>query len=134
MRWLYADELLENMLLKYPLTALARAPLTDLYECSEHYYARRCKTQPGMALELNFEFMARRSDAVESGRTKLRGCVLISEVAATIKQTVKKQEQEAAAPVAAMEGGEVTAPPAKVASVDLLIRPPGRPPMMTAMP
>ena len=36
LRRFYADGLLENMLMHGPLAASARAPFTDLYECSDH--------------------------------------------------------------------------------------------------
>ena len=68
----------ENMLLYDPLAAPAHAPLTDMYERSDHYYTEGCQVSPGKALELNFADLARRNDTVESGRAKLRGHILIA--------------------------------------------------------
>ena len=72
MRWLFADELLAKMLLDEDRTAHCGVPLDDLYTCSEHFYVNWCAEHPGQKPELNVEYLAQRSDAVESGRTKLR--------------------------------------------------------------
>ena len=43
LRWFYVDEMLDKMMLNEPLAKTARAPLMDLYDCSEH-----CFTQLGV--------------------------------------------------------------------------------------
>ena len=80
MRWFYADEFLDKMLLNENRTAHSFAPLNDLYTCSEHFYTTWCDAHPGQKPELNVEYLVQRSDAVESGRTKLRACILLTEV------------------------------------------------------
>ena len=85
MRWYSADELLDKMLLNEPLVRSAQAPLRDLYECSEHVYTEWCKAHLGTALDQNFDLLARRADAIEISRSTLRGYVLVSAVATTLK-------------------------------------------------
>ena len=38
LRWFYADEMLDRLLLNETLAPYCKAPLTDLYENSEHFY------------------------------------------------------------------------------------------------
>ena len=38
LQWFYADELLYSLMLNEPLLKHCRAPLTDLYECCEHFF------------------------------------------------------------------------------------------------
>ena len=50
---------------------------------------------------MNFKQLALRFDAVESGRTKLRGYILIKEIARTLQTKQRKAEQEASVGAAA---------------------------------
>ena len=45
---------------------------------------------------MNFDFLARRADAVETGRSTLRAYAMISEVVDTMKRLAIKQESETA--------------------------------------
>ena len=118
LRWFYADELWEKTLLNEPISKHTMALFRDLYECSEHFYTTWCKEHPGKKLEMDFDYLGKRAAAVESCRTKLRGCIMIAEIAITLR---KEAEAEAA---------ETTEPPANVARVEPVVRPPGMPPMM----
>ena len=84
------------------------------------------KEHPGVALDLNFNYMARRADAVETGRSTLRAYALISEVVYTMKRLAIKQESETA-----QETGtgstDVLQPSTKAARVEPVIRPLGMP-------
>ena len=62
---------------------------------------------------------------METGRSRLRAYALVSDVVDAKKRLAVKQETEAGA-----ESMEVTQPPTQVARVDLVLRPPGMPPMM----
>ena len=63
--------MLHTMMLNEPLARTARAPLTDVYDCSEHFHTTWCRGHPGKSPDLNFDYLARRADAVETGRPKL---------------------------------------------------------------
>ena len=78
--------------------------------------------------EIDYEYLSRCCDAVESVRTKLRGYIL----AVKIAETLQAQELKQKAAQAVQEEGQ--APPAKVQRVETPIRPPGMPPMMPWMP
>ena len=84
LRWFYADELLYKLLLNEPLVKHCRAPLTDLYECCEHFYTEWCREHPGKVLDMDYEYLSRRCDAVESVRMKLRGYILVVKIAETL--------------------------------------------------
>ena len=42
MRWFYADEMLDNMMLNEPMVPHCRTPLIDLHQCSEYFYTTWC--------------------------------------------------------------------------------------------
>ncbi|MFM7989192.1 MAG: hypothetical protein ACKPKO_58750, partial [Candidatus Fonsibacter sp.] len=67
LRWYYVHEMFNRLLLNEPYAPYRNAPLRDLYECSEHFCTTWCSTHPGKKPDVNFEYMARRSNAVESG-------------------------------------------------------------------
>ena len=94
MRWFYADEFLDKMLLNENRTAHSLAPLNDLYTCSEHFYTTWCETHPGQKPELNLEYLVQRSNAVESGRTKLRACILPTEVKKALASSLVRKTVE----------------------------------------
>ena len=113
--------------------------MTDLYESSEHFYTEWCNGHPGRKPEINFEYVAQRLNAVESGRTKLRACILLTAVrGATASRTIRTTEEDS---------GMESSPPSKMAKteeIDVatrglpvppeqmapLVRPPGMPPLM----
>ena len=95
LRRFYADERLYNILLNEPLVKHCRSPLTDLYECCEHFYTEWCREHPGKVLDMDYEYLSRRCDAVESVRMKLRGYILVVKIAETLQaQEQKKQEEK----------------------------------------
>ena len=67
---------------------------------------------------MDFDYLGKRAAAVESCRTKLRGCIMVAEIAITLREKAKA------------EAAEPSESPAKVARVGPVIRPPGMPPMM----
>ena len=100
MRWFFADELLDKMLLDADKVAHCGAPLDDLYTSSEHFYVKWCAEHPGRKPDLNVEYLAQRSDAVESGRTKLRAYILLNEVQRSLASgLVRKGAVQAFPPV-----------------------------------
>jgi hypothetical protein len=75
----------DKMMLNEPLAKAARAPLTDVHDCSEHFYMTWCRGQPGKSPDVHFEFLARRADAVE-----LRAYALVADVVDTMKKLAVK--------------------------------------------
>ncbi|MFM7984296.1 MAG: hypothetical protein ACKPKO_33730, partial [Candidatus Fonsibacter sp.] len=64
-----------------------------MYECSEHVYVDWCAEHPVRKPEINFEYLVQRNAAVESGRTKLRACIWLTEVKMAIAtSTVRKAD------------------------------------------
>ena len=118
LRWFYADELREKTLLNELIMKHTMAPLRDPYACSEHVYVTWSKEHPGKKFELDFDYLGRRAAAVEPCRTKLRGCIMVADIALTLRQKTKSEIKDPAEP------------PAKVARVEPVIRPPGMPPLM----
>ena len=91
MRWFYADEMLDRMLLTEPMVKHNHAPLTDLHQCSEYFYTTWCAEHPGRKPEINFNYLVQRRMAVDSGRSKLRACILLAEVKGVLaSSTVRK--------------------------------------------
>ena len=73
------------MLLTEPTTSHTLAPLRDLYECSEHVWVSWSRGHQGKKWELDFDYLGRQAAAVESGRTKLRGCIMVMEIAKSLR-------------------------------------------------
>ena len=94
MRWHYVEELFCKMLLDEDRTAHCCAPLNDLYTCSEHVYTTWCDEHPGQKPELNVEYLVQRGDAVESGRTKLRAYILLTEVKKALAASLSRKAAE----------------------------------------
>ena len=57
MRWFYADELLDKMLLNENRTDHCFAPLDYLYTCSDNFYTNWCANHPGRTPEINFDYL-----------------------------------------------------------------------------
>ena len=91
--WLYANELTDKSSLNEPLVKTCREPLYDLQYSSRHWYLKWCAAHEGRVLELTFQLMIQRFDAVESGRTNLREYFLTQEVARTIQTKQQKAEE-----------------------------------------
>ena len=68
--------MLHTMMLNEPLARTARAPLTDVYDCSEHFHTTWCRGHPGKSPDLNFDYLARRADAVETGRLEVSTVIM----------------------------------------------------------
>ena len=52
------------------------------------------KNQPGKRLDLDFEYLGKRAAAVEPGRTKLRGCIMLAEVPMPLRPQAIPEAQE----------------------------------------
>jgi hypothetical protein len=93
--WLFAHEMTDKLSLDEPLVKTCREPLCDLQCSSKHWYVERSAAHEGRVLELTFQLMVQRFDAVESGRTNLREYFLTQEVARTIQTKQQKAEERA---------------------------------------
>ena len=98
-----------------------------------------CNEHPGRKPEIILEYVAQRLNAVESGRTKLRACILLTAVRGAIASRTNRTTEEdsymESSPPSKMTkieeiDVEMRGPPVPPEQMAPLVRPPGMPPMM----
>ena len=99
--------MLDSMLLNEPLVPFCKTPLIDLHQCSEYFYTTWCAEHPGQKPDVNFDYLAQRNNAVDSGRTKLRACILLPEVKVALASSTVGRPDESSLP-----------PPANMAKIE----------------
>ena len=77
--------------------------------------AQSISTPLGVRLVLNLEYLVQRSNAVESGRTKLRACILLTEVKKALASSLVRKTAEHPFPPLPPP---LTLPPANMAKIE----------------